>query len=133
MTLRRYITPALAFNRSVILRTAWGKARAITASLATAPAPFRKITTARAEFADCLQQVWNTAKSERALAIWAAERDANAAAEAARRKALPAPVRALEDATAALTHAEHADSFTVAGNVALIAARAQLAALRPAA
>lgn len=133
MTLRRYITPALAFDRSAILRGAWAKARAIAKSLGTAPAPFRKITTARAEFADCLQQVWNTAKSERDLAIWAAERDAGAAMEAARRDALPAPVRALEDATAALTLAEHADRFTAAGNAALIAARAQLAALHPAA
>lgn len=129
----RYITLTLKFDRAAILRGAWAKARALVKSLADAPAPFHRITTARAVFGQCMRDVWATARSERALAIWAAEQQAGAAMEAARRGALPAPGRALEDATAALTLAEHADRFTAVGNVALIAARARLAALHPAA
>lgn len=133
MAAHRYITPALTFDRAAIMRGAWSAARALVKSLGEAPAPFRRITTVRAEFGQCMRDVWATAQSERALAIWAAERDAGAALEAVRRNALPEPARAIEDATAALTHAEHSDSFTAAGNVALIAARAQLAALSHAA
>lgn len=127
----RYITPVLTFDRAAIMRGAWSAARALTKSLGEAPAPFCRITTARAEFGQCMRDVWATARSERSLAIWAAEREAGAASEAARHDALPAPIRAFEDATAALTLAEHADRFTAAGNAALIAARAQLAALHP--
>ena len=133
MTTRRYLTPAMNFDRSAIMQGAWARARAITKSLSEAPHPFRRTTTARAEFGQSLRDVWATAQSERALAIWAAEQQAGAIAEATRREALPEPVRAIEDGIATLIYAEHADSFTAASSAAVMAARAQLSALSSAA
>ena len=122
----RYITTVNTFDRSAIMRAAWSEARTQSRAVSNAPAPFRRITTARAEFGQALARIWGLAKSERAYAIWAAEQQVGAAAETARRTTLPARVRAIEDARYALLVAEHADSFTVANNVAVSAARARL-------
>lgn len=102
----RFLISSGRYNRAAIMRAAWLAARAAVAAAASAPAPFRRITTARAEFAQCLVRTWQAAKSERDFALWSAQQIAAAPAEQVRRAALPAAARSVEDARAALALAE---------------------------
>ncbi len=123
----RYLNTDLTFNLSIMMRSAWARARE-----AAKYNPFSKRTsTPRAEFAFALSRVWAEAKAERALKLWAIAQDAGAAAEAARRATLPVHDRQIEDARTALMFAEHND--TVVGHRLVAEARTHLDQLQRAA
>ncbi len=126
----RLTTPANTFARAAIMRAAWIKAR-YAVSLSGKRCRFftYPVITLREALAIALREVWAAARSERDYAVWAADQQAGAAAEAARLAALPDHARAVENASYALAMAEQADAFTVANNVTISAARARLASL----
>lgn len=128
----RYLTPTLNFDRAAIMRAAWFRARYYARLAGTTMGPFKaRATTARAEFPAALREVWDAAKAERDMAVWRTEREAGAAAESARRAALPVRALQIEDARVALMFAEHND--TVSGHRSVAEARARLRTLQLAA
>jgi hypothetical protein len=118
----RFLTPSNSYDRAAILRSAWLNARDAAIRFAHLGA------TLRGEFKDALKRAWSLAKGERAYTLWCIEQDRNAAAEAARRAALPVREREIEDARTALLMAEMND--TVGSHRLVAAAHARLAALQ---
>jgi hypothetical protein len=121
----RYLTPSNTYDRATILRSAWTTARD------TAKRYAKQGATVRGEFKDALRRAWSLAKAERSYALWCIEQDRNAAAETARRAALPVRDRQIEDARTDLLMAEMNDTH---GSHRLVAAaHARLASLQHAA
>lgn len=118
----RFLTSSNAFDRAAIFQSAWLNARDAVVRFAHLG------VTLRNEFSDALKRAWSLAKAERSYALWCIEQDRTAAAEAARRAAMPVREREIEDARTALLMAEMND--TVGSHRLVAAAHARLSALQ---